>query len=423
MPTNSYKDSLFAYRNDWQTFQLVIVPFTDDDLVINSCYISDKGEAVEIFKGEYVFCEPAVYSPEQKGWVLDPLLPFDNPDSLIIQPNQNRCLFFNYFIPEEYEKNQKYFHIVLETNRGQINYDLCIEVRPEAILNQISLKTAFSFDINWVNWFYADSTLVWDNAKYYYDFLLKYKISPTFIYKNDYQKTWPLFRDWKYCIDKGGNFFFTDYYEGYSPKTRMDTLNMFKSIADNIKTVDSLGLNNFTGIYMFDELSRSSQYQIIIADSLLKDINVPKLPLITTASFTKIYEDYIDVWCPKLDEYKFFETNSSKDSSWLYICNTTTDSFPNFFLEYPLSDIDTLFSFMKKKPINGFLYWSLNCWRNNIYNPVKGNEYFDPKLWVTNSYQMHNGDGMLIYPWKNGQLIPSIRLLNIRDQLELWDMN
>ena len=197
MPTNSYKDSLFAYRNDWQTFQLVIVPFTDDDLVINSCYISDKGEAVEIFKGEYVFCEPAVYSPEQKGWVLDPLLPFDNPDSLIIQPNQNRCLFFNYFIPEEYEKNQKYFHIVLETNRGQINYDLCIEVRPEAILNQISLKTAFSFDINWVNWFYADSTLVWDNAKYYYDFLLKYKISPTFIYKNDYQKTWPLFRDWK----------------------------------------------------------------------------------------------------------------------------------------------------------------------------------------------------------------------------------
>ena len=421
LPLNNLKNSLQAYRNDWQTFQLILAT-NEEGFKVKNCKILKSDFDIEVFMGEYVYCSPAPYSPKSKGWVLDPLVPISEALPMEIPKFENRCVFFNYYVPFDASIGKHSVEIEIQTKNDSLRYSIAIDVKEHLIPKTISLKTAFSFDLNWMHWYYKDSTLVWENAKYYYDFLLKQKISPTFIYKNGHQETWPPFKDWEYCINNGANFMFTDYYYGYNFFDNEDTLNMLKSISDKIVQVDSLNYKKYTGIYLFDELRRPLQYKIREGDSMLKNTNYPNLPLITTAPFTSKYETHIDVWCPKIDDYDFFKNNSSQDSSWLYICNTTTHPLPNFFLEYPLSDIDSLFAFMKRNPINGFLYWSLNSWRNNVDENNSKASYFNPETWNTDSYRGENGDGMLIYPWKNGKLIPSIRLLKIRDQLEIWDI-
>jgi hypothetical protein len=75
-----------------------------------------------------------------------------------------------------------------------------------------------------------------------------------------------------------------------------------------------------------------------------------------------------------------------------------------------------------KAGVSGFEYWSASSWGENPKRLTKG--YLDEieSDWQANTFGKYNGDGYLIYPGPEGKLLSSIRLENLRDGFQDWEL-
>ena len=157
-------------------------------------------------------------------------------------------------------------------------------------------------------------------------------------------------------------------------------------------------------------------FQINYFKALLKNFNL----VYTTAE--NIYDSLIskDFQVKKISNY-----NLKDSSSWIYICNTTINPDYNLFTDSPIDEIFKLGIRLKKMKINGFLYYGLNEWKHNFPSDttfdieIDRNEKWPYKKWKSFTYKNYNGDGQLIYPGFNGELWPSVRLIQVREMLTI----
>ena len=76
----------------------------------------------------------------------------------------------------------------------------------------------------------------------------------------------------------------------------------------------------------------------------------------------------------------------------------------------------------QKYRVTGFLYWSLDTWRDNLAGGRRWPEIkWNPATWRNNEGKAHNGDGQLLYPGPNRRPLSSIRLENFRDGAEDYE--
>ena len=75
-----------------------------------------------------------------------------------------------------------------------------------------------------------------------------------------------------------------------------------------------------------------------------------------------------------------------------------------------------------KAGVSGFEYWSASHWGDNPGRLPRG--YLDEveSEWQANTFQRYNGDGYLTYPGPEGRPLSSIRLENLRDGFEDWEL-
>ena len=66
---------------------------------------------------------------------------------------------------------------------------------------------------------------------------------------------------------------------------------------------------------------------------------------------------------------------------------------------------------------DGFLYWHVNWWNDQVLLD-ESDTYFP--AWSTRGYWNAHGDGVFLYPGKEG-VLPSIRLAQIRDGIEDYE--
>ncbi len=106
------------------------------------------------------------------------------------------------------------------------------------------------------------------------------------------------------------------------------------------------------------------------------------------------------------------EIQNNGEEVWAYVCNEpNTEGYLNLTIDDEGLGHRVVFWQFYQRDITGFTYWSVNCWvaedRWNDLDYHRGN-------W--------HGDGILTYPGEDyglyGQLLPSLRLVSVRDGLE-----
>ena len=423
-------------KNEWVTIQFVLISSFNEFLIKDINFRNNVFD-YEFYKGEYVFCKstPVLRNinsggsfiqkrqkrPKPKGWTLDPLIPINlDAVNLIVPKYQNRIIFLNLFCPDSVESGTYDLKLLFElVEDGQLNLEnvnLNVEVIDKVIPKHPKMQTGFSFDPIWINRFYNDSLMFENNAKYYCDFLLNHKITPVNMYYNSVRFPPILMMDSVLRITGGklcAGYLRQDY------KFKSGKYYSFKDLKRNYSDMKEFGLENKVFLNVFDELIPGQEY---LLESLKIDLEIngmSSIPVLTTAMGLKDLKEVVDFQCPNIDVFddEFLETQL--DSSWAYFC-TSQNSYPYVHIEFTLNDIDVLFEKIKSRKINGLLYWCLNYWKHNV-NDEDTLQCFRPKYWNTHTAPGLNGDGMLIYPGKNGELYPSIRLLKIRDGLEMLD--
>ncbi len=316
--------------------------------------------------------------------------------------------------------------------------DIYIKVFDYTLPRTFNLRTAISFNPHKYNEFYSNKiNLDEDKRKEIYQFLLNYRLNPTCTYSEYF----PPLEDWQWCIDRGANAFNLYYLEYIDPGKRQEFEDTLKN---KIVYLKEHGLAKYAYIFAFDELKRPYYTKFKEMVSLVRNID-SHIPIACDIPLNQELKNYINIWIPPLEDYDSLSTMQIKkadDEIWWFTCCFPLNGYPNFFIERPAVTPRIMFWLASKYDISGFFYWETVQWyanymHKNLY-PVdishedsmlvdkikQGYRWPDIPWNPWNNYCAYrfNGDGQLIYPWKNGELIPSIRLINLRDGIEDCEM-
>lgn len=137
----------------------------------------------------------------------------------------------------------------------------------------------------------------------------------------------------------------------------------------------------------------------------------PELPNMLTARSFPPELKYVDIWCPEV--YSFEPKAAAREQArgkrvWWYPAFSTRHPFPDFWVDYPALDCRIIFWLTWKHHLDGLLYWSISAYQVNEKSP--------PSPWDhAMTFPGANGDGVLVYPGRDGGPVNSIRWECIRD--------
>jgi len=159
------------------------------------------------------------------------------------------------------------------------------------------------------------------------------------------------------------------------------------------------------------------------------------LPTLTTshiptdsAVMRDLHVDWLcPIWAQYHLSYNFGRTQQARAEGlkvWSYISLEPYPPCPNWRLDSPLMEARTLWWQVFHQNMDGFLYWGLNIWdrvnNDRAVDPAAG-PFVDFSICSGGDHDWLYGDGALMYPGVEGP-IGSIRLANIRDGLQDWEL-
>lgn len=446
-------------KNEWESFQLILVPnrlinLTDVQVTMVSKNINL--EKVDFFQNEYIQLLKPNYTPAHTGFISDPLLPMK------IKPtkNTNKIIAKNSFpfqiktgecssvwcSLKTSEKSKVGNHILYlkvksktsDDNRWkEKNIKIKLRILDYVLPSKMTLKTAFSTPPNNLNYYQTSSpnSLAYNQCVNYTE---KYYLFPSEIYRS-IEHNIPIYL-WPKYIEKGANTICL----GAMPYIHKDSViqrNKFKKILQmKIDSLKNYNLYEYAFVYGLDEIKKkyypAFREMIQLIRSVDKNISIS----CTTIHPNKELEKMVDIYIPNLENTK--NTIYRNSNVWWYVCaNPKTDLQPNFFTDYTAISPRILFWKANSCNVKGLLYYSTVFWINNTYFPTIYDDYRNmvwnsnpnennlkngkrwPTIpWISYSYQKNNGDGQLFYPGTNlNELWPSIRLINIRDGIEDYE--
>ena len=130
------------------------------------------------------------------------------------------------------------------------------------------------------------------------------------------------------------------------------------------------------------------------------------------------FEKNCDVWVPQLGRFdksldRMLERLSAGKEVWFYTCLFPNGSYPNRFVDYPLTKTRVLHWINFKWGFTGYLHWGFNQWRGGDpfkdLEPPHGTSVLPP------------GDAWIVYPGDR-QLLDSMRHEAMRDGVEDFEL-
>jgi hypothetical protein len=133
-----------------------------------------------------------------------------------------------------------------------------------------------------------------------------------------------------------------------------------------------------------------------------------------------------DVWDVYIGQFRQggapARMKAGDDAIWAVCCYPSTH--PNLFVDYPPIDARIIGWLSWKAGVTGFEYWAANSWGDNLKR-LGDRPYvadIEEMRWKANTFGAYNGDGYLVYPGPGGAFLSSIRLENLRDGIEDYEM-
>jgi hypothetical protein len=128
------------------------------------------------------------------------------------------------------------------------------------------------------------------------------------------------------------------------------------------------------------------------------------------------------------------------EETWWTICCGPRHPYANFFVDYPALDARALMWGAHKWHVAGFLYYEVAMWASNMRpassadgslvapddpatpEALRQGKRWPQVPWNSFTFSRYNGDGQLVYPWGDGDFLPSLRLEVIRDGIEDYEL-
>ena len=374
----------------------------------------------------YVQTEKPSYAVPKIGWWPDPLLPAGKFD---VAAGQVQPLWINVRVPADARPGVYRGSVTLRLADGQ-GQSLPLEVRVWnfAVPKQQHLESCFLLRPEEMQKFYKLPAVPLEMYEQWIDFCLEHRISVMLC-------EWPNFKaDMERLVarqlDGGGSAFCLSnawFQQGDPASRRKHNADMVAQIKPFYDRAKQRGWLDRAYIYCHDEIGKE---HFVFAQELYRELKkaMPDLRLMQTFyrdDPVPVLAGIMNIWAPNTGRYRQteFQTRQAKgDTVWWYVCCGPGKPFANLMIEWPAIDHRVLLWQTQKYRVTGFLYWSLDTWRDNLAGEKRWPEVpWNPATWRNDAGQAHNGDGQLIYPGPNRTPLSSIRLENYRDGAEDYE--
>lgn len=429
------KLTIEAARGEVEGAQIVILPKRDTDVTIEAIEVSDLscGGAV-IPKANvtwnlvgYVKTEKPAYKAPKVGWWPDPLLP---PKPFVVKAGEVQPIWLSVRVPHD-AKPGLYHGVVKVVQRGffwPVSLPLELRVWDFAIPKQQHLETCFLLRPDELARFYGLKSVPIEMFDAWMDFCLDRRISLTLYDWPQYDKD--MERLAARQLGRGGACFCLGYVwfrKGTPEERKKHNAVQIARLLPLYERAKARGWLPRTYVYCHDEVGKE-QYEAAheLYAALKKAMPGPRLmQTFYKDSPIPALDDVIDIWAPVTGRYRAAEFHAQQakgDEVWWYVCCGPGKPYANLMIEWPALDHRILLWQTWKLGVTGFLYWSLNCFRDNAKaEPRWPLGAWDPATFVNQQGGRHHGDGQLLYPGPDRLPLSSVRLENFRDGLEDYE--
>ncbi|MBE6357545.1 MAG: DUF4091 domain-containing protein [Lentisphaerae bacterium] len=315
--------------------------------------------------------------------------------------------------------------IVIDTDSGTHKIPLTVTIRNFVLPERATLRNAFCFFDKYYREWYKLDEIPRERRLQIYDFLLSYRINPCNIYEAAYDT--PRVEDLDAVASRINFMVFQNVRYRKSMQFQVEHC---KNVSESVKKYN---LSDYIYYYSYDELScRKSEYPAARKNLDMLRKELPELKCMQTSYPDEGLRDIFNVWCPVWDNFSdpvkyqtMGELKKQGHEIWWYSADDPHKPYPNFFLDYPVFDCRIISTLSYMYQVKGILYWCINReWATNM--DIKETWPDKPwKPWIykgsSRSHTAKNGMGNFVYPGKDGTLLPSLRLENLRDGIEDYE--
>lgn len=362
------------------------------------------------------------YEVEYEGWYPDPLMdykPFDVAQGGI------RPVWVTVHTPEDAKAGVYTGTITIKpANAEETKLPLEVKVWDFAVPTTSHLKTAFAFMEDRYKAWYGEP-MSKDQRYQAYQMLLEHRINPSMIYSKSIT---PEVDYIPYCMERGMNAICLGYTGG--DRSESARAQIEEQLRGYEKFLKDQGWWDKAYIYGFDEPPSSKWPDIRSMYGWYKE-KFPDLPRSCTVVPNEQLKGAVNCWIPLVANFDYDEAQTyikDGDQVWWYICCGPEKPFPNWFVDYPAIDARILFWMNWKYRVPGFLYWTINRWQTqltereaSIQKLIDEGKRWPEVPWNTHTGASFNGDGHLVYPGPDGDLLSSQRLECVRDGIDDYE--
>ncbi|MCQ6563142.1 glycoside hydrolase domain-containing protein [Paenibacillus mendelii] len=433
-PLSSTEVNLEMAKREYQSGQ-VLLTAEGGYANITNAEISDltSGSAtipasqVEVLVQHYVKTTNKSNSAYEPGWYPDALIPYSPymnlHGSIQVQSGNNQAIWFTVKTEEDTPAGVYTGTISITANGSVAQVPITVKVRNFALPEQNHSQTAFAI---WGSMLPAgypglveDSPEYWAIYRNYYEFLLNYHVTPTYL---------PIPWDYEHYAENA---------EPYVNDPRVSAYNIPYAVGDfdkgpngedsrAEKLVQSLGnegLLDKAYYYLGGEIDEPTPAKFDLVKQRSQQIAAidPDLRHIVTTSLHPDLIQDVNTFAPLfrdfeseeyLQQVKNFQANGG--NMWWYGCVVPANPYPTYHIDDDLISARLVPWMQRSYGIEGNLYWSVN-----VYQKWTGSQYVARDIWNDPmAFPGANGDGFLLYPGaKYGMNSPiaTLRLQTIRD--------
>jgi hypothetical protein len=424
--------SITSARNEYEGFQIIVLSNPDKDIKNMTVELSDlTGESGKVISSENLSWgwvksietgRPDI-AVEFYGKIPDVIM--EDSSSFSVEKCSFMSVYIRVYVPENVPSGKYSGKIKVKGDGVEQDFSLNLNVHNFTLPEKSSLKLAFSFfEQFYCDWYGVDKLLD-AQKRYIYDWLLKYRISPNNIYAKG--QTYPKLK----FVDEYKNEF--NFYTFGVPGVKMTLKQQVEFAVQSYSEIKKKKLQDDAYYYRFDEVVAHKK-GIPAAKKFMPMLRkaMPDVKFMQTSMPNEEVVDLFNVWVPLFDYFVSKENvemlNNLKSQGheiWWYAADGPTKPCPNFFLDYPVFDCRVIMTLSYMYNVKGVLYWCINReWKTNQKMKVNWpEENWAPYIYsaISGKRKYKNGMGNFVYPGKGGQLLPSLRIENVRDGVEDYE--
>lgn len=381
--------------------------------------------------------------PEDIGWWPDPLLPnklFDIP------ANWKQSIWVTIHAPKDAISGDYELEVTIESNTGSVKIPFKVNIWDFKIA-QNSMHNIAWMPPDKLQTYYVGNQNVFskefvDMYKNWADFAFDHGMPPAadmLCGWTDEDISWPVqtingkldFTLFDELLDYGLERNMKEFIIAIFPRRKtFEMLNETQKIKmeDYLTTtyqhLKEKGVAHMAVVYNIDEppkeLFESCRKNYNYVKSVIPECKVYQC--VNNIEGVEALEGYADIWDVYIPQYPKTNLAEKKDKEVRWSVCIWPHESPNLFTEYNGMDPRIIGWLMYKYEIKGFEYWSyFHSWKENM-----GNNLID---WQSRSTltswkkgRFTEGDGLLAYPGPNKMPLSSIRLENLRDGFEDYQL-